>query len=79
MCSKTFDSIKILDSHKRLEQSELIHSKPSAGVADSGNNDDNNYDNNVKLSCSTVLSFIQLFIFSKPKPRFILSSRYQKI
>ena len=32
MCSKTFDSIEILDSHKRLEHSELGQSKPPAGV-----------------------------------------------
>lgn len=29
MCSKTFDTIETLDSHKRLEHSE---SKPPAGV-----------------------------------------------
>jgi hypothetical protein len=32
MCSKTFDSIETLDSHKRLEHSELGQSKPPAGV-----------------------------------------------
>ena len=32
MCSKIFDSIETLDSHKRLEHSELGQSKPPAGV-----------------------------------------------
>jgi hypothetical protein len=30
--SKTFDTIETLDSHKRLEHSELGQSKPPAGV-----------------------------------------------
>ena len=32
MCSKIFDSIETLDSHKRLEHSELGQSKPPAGI-----------------------------------------------
>jgi hypothetical protein len=32
MCSKTFDSVETLDSHKRLEHSELGQPKPPAGV-----------------------------------------------
>jgi hypothetical protein len=33
MCSKIFDSIETLDSHKRFEHSELGQSKPPAGVS----------------------------------------------
>ena len=32
MCSKMFDIIETLESHKRLEHSELGLSKPPAGV-----------------------------------------------
>ena len=32
ICSKIFDSIETLDSHKRLEHSELGQPKPPAGV-----------------------------------------------
>jgi hypothetical protein len=33
MCSKIFDSIETLDSHKKLEHGELGQSKPPAGVS----------------------------------------------
>ena len=32
MCSKIFDSIETLDSHKRLEHGELGQSKPPVGA-----------------------------------------------
>ena len=32
MCSKTFDSIETLDSHKRLEHSEIGRPQSLAGV-----------------------------------------------
>jgi hypothetical protein len=32
MCSKTFDSVETLDSHKRFEHNETGYSKPIAGV-----------------------------------------------